>query len=39
MANSVQLCRLNDIWNCASGFLVFTLLYARDVQLEYLIAW
>jgi hypothetical protein len=27
------------IWNCASGFLVFTLLYAGNMQLEHLIAW
>lgn len=39
MANSVQLCRLNYIWNLAKGTVVFTLLYAGNVQLEHPIAW
>jgi len=33
MANSVQLCRLSYIWNLASGFVAFTLLYDKKVQL------
>jgi hypothetical protein len=39
MANCVQLCRLNYIWNLASGFVLFTLLYAANVQLEHLIVY